>query len=244
MILTIADQGKSDLVLHYGNDILNYIVSTWRYFVFRFGIDLSDHIMKDKEVFEDKIIKVKSFNVLKNGENGTGEVFNSFQKSVLSSIVSKMFPKHAPTDRYDPSSDPHLNVELPDLEAKVEVATNYEISFNPVRGKFKVDEAVKLGVPRGPLFAKLTKGQAITLDDGTVVTPEQVLEKERHFAKVLILDIPDDLYLSAFVEKFKEYVALTLVWFTTSLVTQSPLMMIYSSSLTFSKKTITVKSII
>lgn len=205
MILTIADQGKSDLVLHYGNDILNYIVSTWRYFVFRFGIDLSDHIMKDKEVFEDKIIKVKSFNVLKNGENGTGEVFNSFQKSVLSSIVSKMFPKHAPTDRYDPSSDPHLNVELPDLEAKVEVATNYEISFNPVRGKFKVDEAVKLGVPRGPLFAKLTKGQAITLDDGTVVTPEQVLEKERHFAKVLILDIPDDLYLSAFVEKFKEY---------------------------------------
>ncbi|CAI4634065.1 BAF_collapsed_G0037970.mRNA.1.CDS.1 [Saccharomyces cerevisiae] len=67
MILTIADQGKSNLVLHYGNDILNYIVSTWRYFVFRFGIDLNDHIMKDKEVYKDKVIAVKSFNVLKMG---------------------------------------------------------------------------------------------------------------------------------------------------------------------------------
>ncbi|EJS42839.1 trz1p [Saccharomyces arboricola H-6] len=205
MILTIADQGKSNLILHYGNDILNYIVSTWRYFVFRFGIDLNDHIMKDKEVYRDNAITVKCFNVFKNGESGTGEIFNSFQKTLLGSIVSKMFPKHAPTDRYDPSSDPHLNVELPGLDAKVEVSTNYEICFNPVRGKFKLDEALKLGVPKGPLFAKLTKGQKVTLDDGTVVTPEEVLEKERHFAKVLILDIPDDLYLNAFVEKFKAY---------------------------------------
>ncbi|CAI4045339.1 tRNase Z SKDI_11G2870 [Saccharomyces kudriavzevii IFO 1802] len=205
MILTIADQGKSNLVLHYGHDILDYIVSTWRYFVFRFGIDLRDHIMKDKEVYKDNVITVKSFNVLKNEENCKSEVFDSFQKGVLDSIVSKMFPKHEPTDRYDPSSDPHLNVELPDLSAKIEISTNYEISFNPVRGKFKLEEAVKLGVPRGPLFAKLTKGQKITLDNGTVVTPEQVLERERHFAKVLVLDIPDDAYLSAFVEKFKEY---------------------------------------
>lgn len=205
MILTIADQGKSNLVLHYGNDILNYIVSTWRYFVFRFGIDLNDHIMKDKEVYKDKVIAVKSFNVLKNGGEDRLGVFDSFQKGVLRSIVAKMFPKHAPTDRYDPSSDPHLNVELPDLDAKVEVSTNYEISFSPVRGKFKVEEAIKLGVPKGPLFAKLTKGQTIALDNGTVVTPEQVLENERHFAKVLILDIPDDLYLNAFVEKFKDY---------------------------------------
>lgn len=41
MILTLSDQGIKCMNLIYGNDIVNYIVSTWRYFVFRFGENCS-----------------------------------------------------------------------------------------------------------------------------------------------------------------------------------------------------------
>jgi len=38
-----------------------------------------------------------------------------------------------------------------------------------------VEEAVRLGVPAGPLFGNLKRGESVILEDGTVVDPEQVL---------------------------------------------------------------------
>lgn len=57
-------------------------------------------------------------------------------------------------------------------------------------GKFDVETAVALGVPKGPLFGKLKSGQSITLDDGSVVTPNLVLGEtlpSKYFA--IICDI-------------------------------------------------------
>jgi ribonuclease Z len=52
------------------------------------------------------------------------------------------------------------------------------------RGKFDVEKAVALGVPRGPLRGKLTKGESITVEvevDGKMiqrtVKPDDVLGK-------------------------------------------------------------------
>ncbi|KAL3237551.1 tRNase Z [Nakaseomyces bracarensis] len=206
MILTIADQGKENLMLHYGNDLLNYIVSTWRYFVFRFGIDLSTNILNDKtKPYKDNLLQVNPIIIAK-----TPTKSNIFKEQVettlLKDIVSHMFPKKVDkTMKYEPSSDPHLNIQLPQHFENEELTTNYEVVFNKIRGKFRVEEAVKLGVPRGPLFAKLTKGESVTLDNGTVVTPDQVLEKERSFAKVLVIDIPNDSYLPYFQQRFENY---------------------------------------
>lgn len=130
--------------------------------------------------------------------------------STLKGIVSKMFPVHEPTARHDPASDPQMNVQLPQSYSLPKQSTSYEISFKPIRGKFKVEEALRLGVPKGQLFAQLTKGLSVTLSDGTVVEPGQVLEKERNFAKVLILDIPSDAYWPQFFEKFQEYYSTSL----------------------------------
>ena len=205
LILTIADQGKSKLILNYGNKLIDYVISSWRYFVFRFGISLSSNVMPQGHVYKDKLISVKSFVVApENPPKLDDPAFTPKEENVLNTIIANMFPKHAPTARYDPSSDPHLNVELPRINFE-QSSTCYEIEFNPIRGKFKVEEALKLGVPKGPQFAMLTKGNSVTLDDGTVVTPEQVLEGERTFERVLILDIPDSSYLPAFTKMFKEY---------------------------------------
>ncbi|MDP7974851.1 MAG: ribonuclease Z [Thermoprotei archaeon] len=50
-------------------------------------------------------------------------------------------------------------------------------------GRFLVEEALKLGVPRGPLWGKLQRGQAISLE-GHVITPQQVLGPARKGAKL------------------------------------------------------------
>ncbi|CCE64343.1 hypothetical protein TPHA_0H01370 [Tetrapisispora phaffii CBS 4417] len=206
MILTIADQGRDKLNLVYGDPIINYIVSSWRYFVFRFGINLRTTVLKNDEIFKDNLLTVKSIVIgRKFYMDREKSLFNSVSNITLNSIVSNMFPKHAPTEKYDPTSDPHLNVELPkDINIKdIASTTSYEINFNPIRGKFKVDEALKLGVPKGPLFAKLTKGETITLENGSIITPDKVLEKERVFSKILVLDIPNDEYFSNFISHFQ-----------------------------------------
>jgi ribonuclease Z len=46
------------------------------------------------------------------------------------------------------------------------------------RRPFLSDVAERLGVPRGPERRDLVRGQAITLNDGTVIEPEQVLGDE------------------------------------------------------------------
>jgi ribonuclease Z len=46
-------------------------------------------------------------------------------------------------------------------------------------GMFNLDEAQALGIPRGPLYGKLQRGETIALEDGRTISPEMVLGPER-----------------------------------------------------------------
>ena len=46
-------------------------------------------------------------------------------------------------------------------------------------GRFDLEAAKSLGVPPGPLFGKLQRGEPVELEDGTVVKPEDVLGPSR-----------------------------------------------------------------
>ncbi|GEN07410.1 RNAse Z [Myxococcus fulvus] len=53
-------------------------------------------------------------------------------------------------------------------------------------GRFNLEKARELGVPPGPHFGKLQKGESVTLEDGRVVKPEDVLGAPRPGRKLVI----------------------------------------------------------
>jgi ribonuclease Z len=52
-------------------------------------------------------------------------------------------------------------------------------------GKFYPEKARSLGVPEGPLWSRLQHGEDVTLDDGRVIVPEQVLGPPRRGRKIV-----------------------------------------------------------
>ena len=52
-------------------------------------------------------------------------------------------------------------------------------------GRFDVDRARELGVPNGPLYGRLQRGETITLDDGTVIDPAGLVGETR-FGRTLV----------------------------------------------------------
>jgi ribonuclease Z len=58
-------------------------------------------------------------------------------------------------------------------------AVGYALVEDDRKGRFDRDRAEELGVPVGPKFSKLHEGEAVELDDGTVVRPEQVVGDPR-----------------------------------------------------------------
>ncbi|WP_303918492.1 ribonuclease Z [Treponema berlinense] len=60
-------------------------------------------------------------------------------------------------------------------------------------GEFNVEKARELGVPVGPLFGKLQRGEQITLENGKTVSPEDVMGSRRSGRKFSF--VTDTLYL-------------------------------------------------
>ena len=52
-------------------------------------------------------------------------------------------------------------------------------------GKFNKPKALGLGIPEGPLFSKLQRGQSITLKDGTKITSDMILGPSRKGRKIV-----------------------------------------------------------
>jgi ribonuclease Z len=55
----------------------------------------------------------------------------------------------------------------------------YRLEERERPGKFRPHRASALGVPQGPLWGSLQKGQPVTLEDGRKITPDQVLGESR-----------------------------------------------------------------
>jgi ribonuclease Z len=53
-------------------------------------------------------------------------------------------------------------------------------------GKFNKPKALKIGIPEGPLFSKLQRGQTVNLPNGAKITPDMILGPSRKGRKIVI----------------------------------------------------------
>lgn len=68
----------------------------------------------------------------------------------------------------------------------------YSLVEEERKGEFYPEKAIEMGVKKGPLFGRLQRGEAITLEDGRVIKPEDVMGKSRRGRKFSY--ITDTLY--------------------------------------------------
>ncbi|KAG8798257.1 hypothetical protein FRC17_007524, partial [Serendipita sp. 399] len=107
-------------------------------------------------------------------------------------IVDRMFPGENGVKFHATDSGPSAR----DLKQRLPIwnhrrfATSYFITGPEYRGKFNVALAESLGVPRGPLRAKLARGETVALPDGKVVTPEMIIGDSTPAAALLVVDCP------------------------------------------------------
>lgn len=76
-------------------------------------------------------------------------------------------------------------------------AACYVCELPSIPGKFLPQRAAALGVPRGPLYGQLVRGEEVTSISGRVVTPHDVMEPSTPGPVVLVVDCPSAAFLPA-----------------------------------------------
>lgn len=211
LFLTISDSTKKDIDVYTNSGkILSYVVATWRYFVFRKGVEIKINDADPERFIGDSNLIIKPIKIASaqhshsapsDEEKGT-TVYRQLKK-----LVSLMFPLDtSKVNDPDPSSyksDPadndiqtHVSIEDVDLNSESQTSLNYLIRFQPIRGKFNPIRAKELGIKPGIDFRNLTQGISVVNEKGEEVHPDQVMGQSKHFKKLVILDIPNNDYLS------------------------------------------------
>lgn len=80
-------------------------------------------------------------------------------------------------------------------------AMSYIIRTHKMRGKFRSAAAIERNVPRGPLWAALTRGSSVQSSDGVTVTPDMVLEPSKEGPGVAVIDLPSSDYIHDLVNR-------------------------------------------
>ena len=61
----------------------------------------------------------------------------------------------------------------------------YALTEKPRPGRFHIKKAKKLGVPEGPLWSKLQRGEPVSLPNGKIIEPEMVVGDSRSGRKIV-----------------------------------------------------------
>lgn len=73
-----------------------------------------------------------------------------------------------------------------EAEHRGATALSWALVEDERRGRFNPDLARELGIPEGPLWGKIHRGESITLDDGRVVEPSTLVGETRVGRRVVI----------------------------------------------------------
>ncbi|OJD19610.1 hypothetical protein AJ78_00467 [Emergomyces pasteurianus Ep9510] len=134
---------------------------------------------------------------------------------------AKIFVRNRESHKLEPYTGPRPdgNEPIPDITVLVrrpwpgaltqtlpptspsDTSISYIIQHHDVRGKFNAEKAMALGVPRGPLFSKLTSGQSVEATDGKTITPDMVIGEPQPGGGIALMDIPTADYVENLVNR-------------------------------------------
>lgn len=77
----------------------------------------------------------------------------------------------------------------------------YACELPDIPGKFLPQKAASFGVPRGPLYGQLARGQEVTAVNGQIVKPEDVMEASTPGPIIIIVDCPSRSFLPSLTNK-------------------------------------------
>ncbi len=95
-----------------------------------------------------------------------------------------VFPLHVTEiEEGEVVSTDEFSVEARRLNHRV-LAFGYAVRERPRPGRFRLEDAQRLGIPPGPLYGRLQRGEAVSLPDGRLVEPSAVVEPARQGLRV------------------------------------------------------------
>eukprot|EP00795_Rhopilema_esculentum_P009410 gene9410-17122_t len=182
--MTLRDIGRENINI-YGPSGLQKVIHGARYFLNKDNVDfkVTEYSHENTETFEDDEITIKPVTIYpeKNKDRACS---------------------HWDTKSSGDDNDAiHSFVIKPSLLNPV---VCYIAKLRDYPGKLLPKVAVKLGVPKGPMFRQLKDGQSVTLPSGKIVTPDEVMEAPIPGPAFLIIDCPARKYIPA-IAKSKSF---------------------------------------
>ncbi|KAE8884621.1 hypothetical protein PF005_g18931 [Phytophthora fragariae] len=190
MVLTVSDTGKPGLHVHGPVGTTKYLKAT-RHFLYRpdFKLEASEAL---------PIAAAQKKKKVKGCYEDDDEVV------VHAVAVSK--PRVGAKRKLNESPSLSSGSSEGD-DCNTHVSVSYVVETRTQRGKFLVDRAVALGVPKGKLFGQLHQGKDVTLPDGRVVKSSDCVLPSVPAAGCVIVSCPTTAHVEALVssEGFKRY---------------------------------------
>jgi len=180
--MTLRDNGKSDVGLLGASNLPQFIHAT-RFFLFheRLKFDCTGFTGREGEKYEDENLTI--WPALLN-ESHVDERVKSTDDSTT-------------TSSSDESEQPSIKKWKQDSKSSSSICYICQLASLP--GRFFPQKAKELGVPKGPLFADLQLGKAVTLEDGRQITPEQVTGPCQPGPVFIIIDCPTLAFIPSLV---------------------------------------------
>ncbi|KAJ1658309.1 hypothetical protein IWQ61_002432 [Dispira simplex] len=230
MMLTLGDVGIKKMHLAGGPNLLHAIASTRSFIQRSgitvqaqelFDANLQPAVFQDDEL---RVIPVLGYPIpeisLETFENYTGPLENGVKRSRLEDGRA-VSPVPDALQRWHEDRRLQTTVDRSHLEGLIKKMFNtsttetfpdppatspcpavlsYICQGPAVPGKFNLEAALKLGVPKGRSYGKLVAGHAVTLADGSVIEPHQCVSPGRPGSVFIIVDCPSLDYVSSIVE--------------------------------------------
>ena len=150
-----------------------------------------------QRVFMQHRIKMSSINhvfLLDNDNTSIGGLIGMYLTALENNRLSFTIPKeyvdsiHAFEFHSIDVTDSYSDKFITSKYIKLEKSYLLDLKFLDLNGKFLPEKAKKLGLSPSPLYRKLVAGETITLENGTVIKPEDCMEHMIKGERILIIN--------------------------------------------------------